>query len=132
MLQLLSQLVLLFIGGTIFLSTFIIGIFYTFIKHIIKLNYSFSKQLAPIIRNINLALDGLANAGGGEMINDILKVKGIIRYGKWYQTISAVTGLRYFYVKDTKFRKVLDKILGKNHCVNAITNEDNLYYKLIN
>ena len=63
------------------------------------------------------------------MLNDILKVKGKIKYGKWYNTISAITGLRLkFESADNKFRKTLDKILGKNHCEEAITEEENFYY----
>ena len=63
------------------------------------------------------------------MLNDILKIKGKVKYGKWYQTISAVTGLIKIYEKDTKLRRFLDKILGKNHCIDAITESDSFYYK---
>lgn len=123
------QLFLLFIGGVVFLTLFIIGAIYTAGKHIYKLDYSIEKQLVPIIRNTTLVLDGLANAGAGELLNDVFKIKGIIRYGKWYQTISAVTGLLFLYVKDIKLRPILDKVLGEKHCEEAITEEDNFYYK---
>ena len=100
-LQLLVEIVLLLVGRCfIFPLVFIVGVFYSFIKHLFfKFDYSVSKQLTPIIRSITLASDGLANAGGGEMLNDVLKVKkeAKIKYGKWYQTISAVTGLRKVY-----------------------------------
>ena len=65
------------------------------------------------------------------MLNDALKVKQgtLIKYGKWYQTISAVTGLRKVYDnEDTWLRKFLE-ILGKNHCEEAITKEEHFYYK---
>lgn len=131
-LQLLVEIVLLLVGGCfIFPLVFIVGVFYSFIKHLlIKFDYSISKQLIPIIRSITLASDGLANAGGGEMLNDVLKVKkeAKIKYGKWYQTISAVTGLRKVYDnEDTWLRKFLE-ILGKNHCEEAITEEEHYYY----
>jgi len=93
------------------------------------LDYSFSKQLTPIVRSANLVLDGLANAGAGEMLNDAYCVTGNIKYGKWYQTISAVTGLLQLHVKDTKIRRFLDKVLGRNHCVEAISKEDLFFYE---
>ena len=135
-LLLLLEIVFFVIGGCIvFPIVFIIGVIYSFIKHLFfKFDYSVSKQLTPIIRSMTLASDGLANAGGGEMLNDALKVKQgtLIKYGKWYQTISAVTGLRKVYDnEDTWLRKFLE-ILGKNHCEEAITDEEHFYYKNIN
>ena len=50
-----------------------------------------------------------------------------MRFGKWYETISAVTGLIKQYEKDTWLRKFL-KILGKNHCEEAITEMQKYYY----
>ena len=131
-LLLLLEIVFFVIGGCIvFPLVFIIGVIYSFIKHLFyKFDYSVSKQLTPIIRSMTLASDGLANAGGGEMLNDALKVKQgtLIKYGKWYQTISAVTGLRKVYDnEDTWLRKFLE-ILGKNHCEEAITEEEHYYY----
>ena len=113
----------------IFPLLFVVGFVYTLAKHIWKLDYSISKQLTPILRSVNLILDGLANAGAGELLNDVFKIYGTIRYGKWYQTISAVTGLLLLHVKDLKLRIFLDKVLGKNHCVEAITPEDKFYYQ---
>jgi hypothetical protein len=120
---------ILIIGGITFIILFIIGIIYTILKHLIKLNYSPNKQFQPIIRSITLALDGLACAGGGELLNDILKINGKIKYGNWNQTISAVTGLILIYEKDTRLRIFLDKVLGKNHCTEAISQQDKFYYK---
>ncbi|SHG27399.1 hypothetical protein SAMN05444388_10291 [Flavobacterium johnsoniae] len=94
-----------------------------------KGDYNISKQLLPIIRSMTLALDGLACSGSGELLNDVLRIKGRIRYGKWYKTISAITGLIMIYEKDTWFRRFLDKVLGKNHCTEAISEEDKFYYK---
>lgn len=74
-------------------------------------------------------LDGLANAGAGEILNDVYKVNGNIKYGKWYQTISAVTGLLLLHEKDTKLRRYLDKVLGTDHCVEAISKEDLFFYE---
>lgn len=127
--KILLQLFLLVIGGIVFIPLFVVGVLYTFGKHVCRWDYSPVKQIVPVLRNIVLVLDGLANAGAGELLNDAFKIKGIIRYGRWNQTISAVTGLIYTYVKDTRFRRTLDKVLGKNHCTDAITEQDNYYYK---
>ena len=121
------------IGGIIvFILTFIVGIIYTIFKHVLRLDYSISRQLTPMVKSIVLSLDGLANAGAGELMNDVLKIQGGIRYGNWHQTISAVTGLIFIYEKDTKLRQILDKVLGANHCTDAITEQDNFYYENIN
>lgn len=124
------ELFLLVIGGIIFIILFVLGCIYTFFKHVVKWDYSGRKQLQPIIRSVTLALDGLACAGAGELLNDALKIKGNIKYGKWYQTISAITGLIHIYEKDTWLRRFLDKILGKNHCNEAITDQDKFYYNI--
>ena len=120
--ELFKQIGLLIIGCVVFLIVFIVGFLYTTGKHFYKLDYSFSKQLTPIVRSITLIFDGLANAGAGELLNDVYKIDGTIKYGNWYQTISAVTGLIFINVKDTGLRRFLDKVLGKDHCVTAIKN----------
>lgn len=118
------------IGGIIvFPLVFVVGFLYTTGKHFWKLDYSLSKQLTPIVRSFTLLLDGLANAGAGEMLNDVFGITGEIKYGKWYQTISAVTGLLLLHVKDTKLRRFLDKALGRDHCVEAISKEDLFFYE---
>lgn len=117
------------VGGAVFVSLFAIGIIYTFFKHLLKFDYSIKKQLQPIIRSVTLALDGLACAGAGEILNDALKIQGGIKYGKWYQTISAITGLIHKYDKDTWLRRFLDRALGKNHCAEAISEQDQFYYE---
>jgi hypothetical protein len=106
-------------GVHIFIVTSIIGLVYTFGKHIIKLDYSLSKQLSPAVRSVTLAIDGIANALAGELMNDVYKP--IVKYGKWYQTISAVTGINYLKGYDTRLRKFLDKVLENNHCKDAVT-----------
>ena len=131
LLSTLKEIGLLIVGGLIiFPLVSIIGIIYSFIKHLFsKRDYSLSKQLNPVIRSITLASDGVACAAGGEMLNDVLKVKGKIKYGKWYQTISSVTGLRFKFENfDNRFRRILDKVLGEKHCEEAITEEENFYY----
>ncbi|WP_343642896.1 hypothetical protein [Chryseobacterium sp.] len=126
--KLLLEIFFMLIGIPIFLALFIVGIFYTFVKHSIKWDYSISRQFTPILRSINLVFDGLANAGAGELLNDSFKIKNdYVRYGKWYETISAITGLVKLYEKDTWLRRFL-KILGKNHCEEAITDMQNYYY----
>lgn len=127
-LLLFNEIFFLVVACIIFPILFVIGIIYTFLKHLVHFDYSISAQFTPIIRSITLLIDGFANAGCGELLNDVFKIKGVIRYGKWYQTISAVTGLIFLYVKDTRLRKILDRILGTDHCVDAISKEDMFFY----
>jgi hypothetical protein len=129
--NLLLEILFMVIGIPIFITLFIIGFFYTLGKHVIKWDYNISRQFIPILRSINLVFDGLANAGAGELLNDALKIKNdFARYGKWYETISAITGLVKMYEKDTWLRKFL-KVLGKNHCEEAITEMQTFYYNHI-
>jgi hypothetical protein len=109
----------------------VIGILYSWFKHIFKFDYSTSKQIVPMLRSLSLSLDGFACASAGELLNDVLKVKGKIKYGKWYQTLSSVSGLLKIYIKDTWFRKFIDSGLGRNHCIEAITEEEFFYYESI-
>lgn len=133
-LLLLLEIIFLIVGGlVVFPILFVVGFIYTFFKHVLQLDYSVPKHFTPIVRSITLASDGLANAGAGELLNDYYKVKSdcLIRYGKWYQTISAVTGLLKIYSnKDTKLRRFLE-VLGKNHCEKAITDQEKLYYDIM-
>ena len=125
--KLLKEIGFFIIGVPIFIITSIIGLVYTFGKHIIRLDYSLSKQLSPAVRSVTLAFDGIANALAGELLNDIFKP--IIKFGKWYQTISAVTGINYLKGHDTKLREFLDK-LEKNHSKDAVTEMEKYYYNL--
>ena len=129
LLKLFLEIFFMLIGIPIFSLLFVVGVLYTFVKHVINWDYSISRQFTPILRSINLVFDGLANAGAGELLNDVFKIKNeFARYGKWYETISAVTGLIKQYEKDTWLRKFLE-ILGKNHCEEAITEMQKYYYK---
>ena len=129
LLKLLLEIIFMTIGIPIFFLLFVVGVLYTFGKHVKNLDYSISRQFTPILRSINLVIDGLSNAGAGELLNDVFKIKNeFARYGKWYETISAVTGLIKQYEKDTWLREFL-KILGKNHCEEAITEMQKYYYK---
>ena len=128
-LKLVLEILFMTIGIPIFLLLFVAGFSYTLVKHVIKWDYNISRQFIPILRSVNLVFDGLANAGAGELLNDVLKIKNDhARYGRWYETISAITGLVKLYEKDTWLRKFL-KILGKNHCEKAITEMQSHYYK---
>lgn len=113
----------------VFIPLFTIGVIYTFVKHMVRFDYSFSKQMSVIFRSVALGLDGLANAGAGELLTDVYKPK-YLRYSKWYQTISAVTGINYLKGDDKGFRRFLDRVLGKKHCEEAITEADRKYYDL--
>ncbi|MRX40576.1 hypothetical protein GJU43_14905 [Flavobacterium sp. LC2016-23] len=126
---LLIEVLLLIIGGSIFLLLFVVGCLYTFCKHVVKFDYSSKRQLQPIIRSVTLSLDGLACAGGGELLNDALRINGKIKYGKWNKSISGISGLVKIYEKDTWLRRFLDRCLGKNHCDESISDEDRFYYK---
>jgi hypothetical protein len=107
-----------------------IGIIYSAMKHLFfKFDYSVSKQLKPIFDAITLSFDGIANASVGEMLNDMLKVK--VKYGRWDYTISANTGINKKLGKDTWFRKLVDKLFTKDHCIDAITKEQKCYYKIM-
>lgn len=128
MLKLLLEILLLIAAIIVFSLLSVVGIVYTFIKHIKRLDYSISKQLTPIVRSASLVIDCFANAAAGELLNDTLKVRGKIRYGKWYQTISAVSGLIHLYEKDTWFRRMLDKAFRGAHCNEAINEEERFYY----
>lgn len=130
--KLFLEILLMMIGVPTFVALFFVGIFYTFLKHLRRWDYSIDKQATPIIRSISLIYDCLANAGAGELLNDVLKVKenAKIKYGKFNQTISAVTGLRFYFENtDNRFRRFLDRILGKGHCVDAISKEDKFYHE---
>lgn len=123
------------IGGIIMCGIFFIisvaGFFYTLGKHIYLKDYSAKRQFKPIMRAFTLVNDCFANASGGELLNDVLKVKeGEIPYGSFQQTISSVTGLRYiFNNRDTKLRRTLNKI-DKNHCELAPSEMEMVYYKI--
>lgn len=129
---LLLELIFLLVGIPVFSVLAVLGVIYTTIKHLLLMDYSMKKQFLPILRSLILAVDGFANASAGELLNDALKVPkdSRIKYGKWYQTISAVTGiLKVYGDKDTWLRKFL-KILGKNHCEDAITEMEHYFYKV--
>ena len=128
LMKLFLEIFFMLIGIPIFSLLFVVGVLYTFVKHVKNWDYSISRQFTPILRSINLVFDGLANAGAGELLNDVFKIKNkFVRYGKWYETISAVTGLIKQYEKDTWLRKFLE-ILGKNHCEEAVTEMQKYYY----
>lgn len=116
----------------LFIPLSIIGVMYTLFKHIfVNRDYSISRQFGVIIRAITLFNDALFNVSGGELLNDILKPK-FSKYGKWYETVSAVTGVNSIKGDDKLFRLVLDKIFGEKHCENAVTPEQKCYYKILN
>ena len=128
--SLFKEILLVLVGLLVFIPLSFLGVIYTISKHILLLDYSVKRQIQPVLRNFILSVDGFANATAGELLNDVFKIKqeSKLRYGKWYQTISAVTGLLKVYAdKDTWLRKML-KILGKTHCEEAITEMEHEYY----
>jgi hypothetical protein len=132
-LKFLAEILVAIIGSSIFLVLGLVGFLYSLLKHFYLLDYSLKRHVTPIIRVYTLLFDCFANAAAGELLNDTLKAGKHIRYGKWHQTISAVTGLIHKHVKGSKqwFRKMLDTVLGKNHCVEAIQVADEYYYNML-
>ncbi len=127
-----KSILLLIAGVLVFTPLFIVGVVYTFLKHLVKFDYSINKQFLPLINSITLIFDGLSNAGAGELLNDTLKIKGKIKYGNWNETISAITGLISIFEKKTKMFYLLNNVLGKNHCIDAITPEQKCYHNYKN
>ncbi len=126
--HIIKELLLLIASILFFLPMALVGFIYTFIKHLIKWDYSLEKQLSPIIRGITLSIDGFANSASGELLNDTIKPK--IKYGKWYQTISAVSGINQYKDFDSRLRALTDVALGHFHCRDAVQENDKCYYKL--
>lgn len=128
--RLVKELLLLLLAIPVFLIPAVIGVIYTFIKHVRRWDYNINKQLAPIVRSLSLSLDGFANAAAGELLNDLIVEDNTNhRYGKWNETISAVTG--WNAKKDTlskfgkRFREFVDRafnLMGEkgSHVINAI------------
>lgn len=118
-----KQFFVMIIAIIVFTITAIVGLFYTLIKHIKNGDYKPNKQLAPLFRGVALAFDGMANSTAGEMFNDLLLKEKTVKYGKWNETISFITGknwsMKYLNERGRKFRKLLDRVLGKDHCINA-------------
>jgi len=129
----LKQFIIMLVSIIVMSLASIRGVIYTLIKHLWKLDYKIEKQLAPIFRSIALAFDGIANACSGEYYNDRnLIVKGKYPYGRWQQTLSAVTGYnvisKNLTCKGKKFRKWVDDIFSffgekGSHVLNAIKSD---------
>ena len=133
-LRLIITLLVFCIGVPVFIFIGCVGIIYTFIKHLFYTqDYSSSKQLNPIFHAITLLTDGFANSSAGELFNDItsIKSKANIKYGNYWETISAISGLRKRIGKDNIVRKVVDFAFSPfetNHCEKAIKPEQKAYY----
>ncbi len=130
--------IVLFIAAIVaFLPLCVIGFFYSTIKHILRWDYSFKKQFFPIFHNLALILDGMANAFSGELLNDTLikldQKKNLhpeaYKYGKWYDTISEVTGVNEERQALNRFgmffTKCLGFVLNDNHSILAINRNRN-------
>jgi len=123
----LKEFFVMLFAFVVFTILSVFGFLYTLFKHIIKRNYSANKQLAPIFRGNSLASDGKANCSAGELLTDLFVKEGGIKYGKWFNTISRITGENFLNgtltEKGIKFKNFLDFCLGKDHCVNAYKNK---------
>ncbi len=117
-------------GAVVFKIWGLTGMLYTFVKHVLKRDYSLTKHLTPIVRSANLANDGKANAKAGEMMNDWYLIKKIVglKYGKWDETISEKTGENQIEENLNEdgfvFQRFIDKLLGKNHCKETVINKN--------
>ncbi len=124
--------IILFIAAVVaFIPLCVIGFVYTTFKHVMRWDYSLKKQFWPIFQNLSLILDGLANSFAGELLNDIL-IKLVdqkwhpeaYKYGKWYDTISEVTGVNEergtLNALGVLFTRLLGRILNDNHSILAI------------
>jgi hypothetical protein len=130
--ELLKSTLFLVLAILVFPILSLVGIIYTTIKHSSKFNYSLSKQLAPIVKSIALSIDGLANACSGELMNDTLlkkKKNGELysktyKYGKWDDTISAVTGVNEkrgtLNLLGEDLTDMLSLVLEQDHSINSI------------
>ena len=137
--QLLKSILFLILAILVFPLLSVIGILYTLIKHGIKLDYKLDKQLSPIVKSVALALDGLANACVGELFNDTLLkrkknkelYKITYKYGRWDDTISAVTGVNekrgVLNLRGKDFTDFLSVVLEQDHSLNSI--QKNKIYK---
>lgn len=125
----LAEIVIGLLMCALFLIVAVLGFLWTLGKHLWQRDYSAKRQFKPIMRAFALCNDCFANASGGEMLNDIMKVKdGEIKYGWFQQTISSVTGLRFiFNHRDSRLRKVLNKV-HKDHCELAPSEMEMFYY----
>lgn len=125
-------LLVLVLAAVCFTAIGIVGIFYTLVKHIWLRDYSLSTQLVPIIESCQLLFDGFACTGAGELINDSMKISkdSKVKYGKWYHTISGITGVFTLVVRDSGMRKFINGIFfwQKDHCNEAITPEQRSHY----
>ena len=126
--HIIKELLFLIASILFFLPMALVGFVYTFIKHLFKWDYSLEKQLSPIIRGITLAVDGFGNSASGELLNDL--TSPIVKYGKWYQTVSAVSGINQYKDHDTRLRAFTDVALGHGHCKDAVQDNDKCLYKI--
>lgn len=123
---------LLVMAILIFIPLAVVGLIYTTVKHVILWDYSIVRQFAPLLKNVSLILDGLCNSVAGELLNDFLikktkkdsLYKVAYKYGKWYDTISEVTGInekrKVLNSIGIRLTKLLSVVLDNNHSINAI------------
>lgn len=139
--------VLLFLSALVVFGTLILfGIIYTFFKSIYEcFTWRFWKGIIKFIKywlnviyqlwnvikyflvKFAISLDYIGNITGGELIEDFVTAKENTLYGKGNWTISAATGKleinNELNFKGRNFSSLLDKILGKNHCIESYKKE---------
>jgi len=124
--RLVVEVITLAVGLVVFTAVAVVGVLYTFVKHVfVKRDYSFTRQLRPVVRSLTLAYDGFANACAGELLNDTQRP--VVKYGKWYHTISGITGLNKMLGSELPLRRIVDgffRLFGeRRHCEDSVTDE---------
>jgi hypothetical protein len=98
-----------------------------FIIYWLKFIYQIWNVCKYYMEHTAIAIDLFGNVAAGEMIEDCVTRQEQTLYGLGNWTVSAATGREEYYNKLTKtgkwFSKVLSKVLGANHCINAYYSE---------
>lgn len=82
------------------------------------------KAINEYFYQMAISADQFGNTIGAYLFNDLFIAYGGYKFGNPDDTISSVMGRNYVEETLTKpgkgFRVLIDKMFGKNHCINAI------------
>jgi hypothetical protein len=97
-----------------------------FFVYLLKFIIELFKLIFDVFEKAAVIIDRLGNVILGNIFNDLFLYKEFRKLSKFYQsevTISASFGhahkCGYLNSKGEKFRSMLDKVFGKDHCLNA-------------
>lgn len=103
-------------------------VIFLIIEYWVKVLYQFWNVVKYFMMKIAISIDLFGNVAGGELVEDCVTTKEDTWYGKGEHTVSAATGKLEQHEElnkfGLKFTKLLSKVLGKNHSLDA-------YYKEI-